>query len=412
MTKRRFPRILSALVALAAVAAACEATPLPYPPDIQTDRLVLEGGTHGDLTLAGGPGAAQPAGMTLQLRNATRPATPFEVTVAVDGSFTAHVDGYLVDVLRVDRTGEESGTLAYVASDGEPDVRRVPEPPDADGDGWAADLDCDDRNPRVFPGAAEVCDGVDNDCDGIFDESPSCTGSSCSSDTDCLDASFCNGDEVCSAGTCVSGPAPDCDDGDPATVDRCDPSVDACAHAPAGTPVCGNGVVEPPEACDDGNTVDGDGCVADCSGCSPAPEVCNGIDDDCDGIVDDGLSCGLPCTADSDCSDGLFCTTEICVAGFCTPGTTGACDDGDPARLDVCDETGDICTHLACGVEICNGIDDDCDGTVDEEGCACATGETMCGTVCVDLLFDELNCGACGDACAAGQTCLRGICTA
>lgn len=41
---------------------------------------------------------------------------------------------------------------------------------DNDGDGWAAGLECDDNNPLVHPGAPEICDGLDNDCDGQTDE--------------------------------------------------------------------------------------------------------------------------------------------------------------------------------------------------------------------------------------------------
>ncbi|MBN1335376.1 MAG: putative metal-binding motif-containing protein, partial [Deltaproteobacteria bacterium] len=41
---------------------------------------------------------------------------------------------------------------------------------DADGDGVIAGVDCDDANAAVYPGAADVCDGVDNDCDGETDE--------------------------------------------------------------------------------------------------------------------------------------------------------------------------------------------------------------------------------------------------
>jgi len=41
--------------------------------------------------------------------------------------------------------------------------------PDLDGDGSPASLDCDDNNPAVFPGNAEICDGLDNNCDGQVD---------------------------------------------------------------------------------------------------------------------------------------------------------------------------------------------------------------------------------------------------
>ena len=41
---------------------------------------------------------------------------------------------------------------------------------DLDGDVWTEDVDCDDHNPDIHPGAAELCDGADNDCDGTIDE--------------------------------------------------------------------------------------------------------------------------------------------------------------------------------------------------------------------------------------------------
>ena len=46
-----------------------------------------------------------------------------------------------------------------------------PSPLDADGDGWNEDEDCNDADPRAYPGNAEVCDdGIDNDCNGYHDE--------------------------------------------------------------------------------------------------------------------------------------------------------------------------------------------------------------------------------------------------
>ena len=44
------------------------------------------------------------------------------------------------------------------------------EPVDRDGDGAFSDVDCDDSNPDINPSASEICDGVDNDCDGETDE--------------------------------------------------------------------------------------------------------------------------------------------------------------------------------------------------------------------------------------------------
>ena len=54
--------------------------------------------------------------------------------------------------------------LALVACKGPP--TEVPLEPDTDGDGFRADVDCNDTDPAVFPGAPEYCDGLDQNCDG------------------------------------------------------------------------------------------------------------------------------------------------------------------------------------------------------------------------------------------------------
>jgi hypothetical protein len=98
-------------------------------------------------------------------------------------------------------------------------------PPDADDDGWSAGEDCDDGDPEIHPGAEEVCDGVDNDCDGEVDEG---LGTSWYEDFD-GDGYGAPGTGVVVCDACLTGyvrDQSDCDDGDaaihPAADERCD----------------------------------------------------------------------------------------------------------------------------------------------------------------------------------------------
>ncbi|MBQ1926953.1 MAG: hypothetical protein II180_12640, partial [Proteobacteria bacterium] len=120
---------------------------------------------------------------------------------------------------------------------------------------------------------------------------------------------------------------------------------------------------------------DGEYAWSDCDAAMPAEEVCNGIDDDCDGLVD-GFDPGL--THDELGEDGAL--YPICYLGGCVGrwqcklqenGYGWSCDAGDPER------------------EICNGADDNCNGEIDE---AFMQGE---------LYVDLNNCGACGASCLA-----------
>jgi hypothetical protein len=217
-------------------------------------------------------------------------------------------------------------------------VRPVGTGTDGDGDGHIPPLDCDDTNDTVFPQAPELCDGLDNDCDELVDEGNPGSGSAC--DTGAPGA--------CAAGTteCESGSLVCVPDAEPGTEtcngidDDCDGTVDE--GNPGGGGPCTTGLGGLCEA----GTIQCQLGELTCEAVSAAqPESCNGVDDDCDGTVDEGDPGG---------------------GGPCDTGLPGVCSAGTLRCLDA---------SLACtdgvspGLEICgNGIDENCDGVIDEIG--------------------------------------------
>jgi hypothetical protein len=246
-------------------------------------------------------------------------------------------------------------------------------------EGFVADAsDCDDGDPEVGPGMPERCNDVDDNCDGSVDEgAPADRVWYPDSDGDG------HGEPATPLASCAQPAAgyvllgDDCDDRDPAVspsaLERCNGFDDTCDGEIDEEPS-----VDPPEWRVD---ADGDGygdvgsfiaqCSSpgeryvdvggDCDDLDPAvhpgaPELCNEVDDDCDGAVDDPPTVG----------DGVW-YLDVDEDGYGDEaGGTSTCDPA-PGLIDVggdCDD-GDAAVNPEAS-ETCNdGVDNNCDGTPD-----------------------------------------------
>jgi len=253
--------------------------------------------------------------------------------------------------------------------------------------GW---LGCTARVP-----APEVCDGVDNDCNSAVDDVPG-RGEACAITNE---HGSCAGVRDCAPGSeelvCVGQtPAPE----------RCNYLDDDCDG------VVDNGFDDLNQSCFEGVgacrrfgfvvcTADGTGTTCNAVAGAPSPELCDGVDNDCDGLTDEDFP-----------DKGKLCSAGL---GVCRAFGNFICTaDGLGVECDAVPLTG--------GAEVCDGLDNDCDGVVDN-GFIDAQGryvlDTHCGNCFTDCtaIFDRPNAyGVCNTApqspscqltcCRAGDT--------
>ncbi len=290
--------------------------------------------------------------------------------------------------------------------------------------------ECDAPAPRE-----ERCNGEDDNCDGVVDEGCDCQmgeSRACGNS----EGSCQNGTQRCEAngiwGTCQGGIGPEAERCDGLDND-CDGLIDGLSE-PCST-ACGAGE----RRCERGEWRECDAPLA-------RAEECNSLDDDCDGRIDEDLirSCSNLCgRGNQRCEGGSWsqCDArepipEICGNGFddncdtwvdeeceCSDGETQPCG----VALGICEQGLQTCRDGRWGqcegafegnVEICDGLDNDCDGSVDN-GVLCAAGEScMCGACALPCPMGECE-GSAGeciygycvvDNCPEGQICIEAAC--
>ncbi len=227
---------------------------------------------------------------------------------------------------------------------------------DDDGDGYNEEQgDCDDTDERVYPAAQEYCDEKDNNCDGEIDE-------------DFKDRGLVT------------------DLGQPCTINPfgCE------SH---GFVVC---------------TPDGLTTICDVEAIRPADEICNGLDDDCDGQIDEEPEASQSCQDELDCTEN-YCDTNL-------PGCRNIyhhewCADEDECTNDLCtfqgcvyiDDCGDADTDIDTDIDTDTDTDTGCSdpNTCYNQGCGqvCTSGDSDCPSSFSCLSYARQDSGFCTEVC-------------
>ncbi len=226
---------------------------------------------------------------------------------------------------------------------------------DADGDGAVGIGDCDPHDATRYVGAPELCNGVDDDCDGEVDEEPgAANGVAWYFDRD--RDGFGDPNTVvhaCSAGTDWVDNADDCDDttAEVGAERQFWPDADIDGWGDAGAePVVQCNAPEGAYAPRDGDCDDADPSVR-----PNADEDCNGVDDDCDGTIDEGALSTFFRDADADGFGDAAAPVAACAPPDGTVEDARDCDDTDAAVFPdaprFCNDGIDNACDAAAGVD-------------------------------------------------------------
>ncbi len=294
--------------------------------------------------------------------------------------------------------------------------------------------DCNDNDASIHPGATEIADdGIDSNCDGkelCYKDSdndnyrPDASSTVISNDLDCIDSGEARSTD----------PTGDCDDSNAAIhpgateipadgIDQncdsdelCYKDLDNDGYRPDSFSTV---VSDDLDCTDTGEAIStdptGDCNDADASIHPGAVEICNGLDDNCDAIIDGiSQSCGSgPCTGNkictagswgdcsssgNSCDDGLYCNVgENCNAnGQCSGGSQRDCSENNILGIETCDNNPD---NIHFTLDSRNPFTSICNETID----SCPTGDDTITHTC-----SKSQCGAQCDQnsdCGTGRTC-------